>query len=145
MLDEDAVIALVARFCRLRGLDWAWRIRVVPNLYSAFDAISLKGPEARWRNMVARRCDGDFPASADTYAFARAERTAYDHALRRYEQTNFSSMTRRKRWWLSHVVVSGSHWARMSQTIREARDRGLGWISRRIRTCSSSRGPGCAA
>lgn len=128
MFDERVIVALVAEFCRRRGVDQMCRIRFVPNLRTAFEIVALKGPDERWRNIVARPCDGDLPDVADDYGPAAADRSAYEHELQSYDRQQLSALAKRKRWWLNHIVVSGNHWARTSQTMRAARDLGLGWI-----------------
>jgi hypothetical protein len=126
--DEAAVVALVTDFCRRRRVDAHSRIRAVANLDAAFDVVTLKGPDARWRTIVARHDPDDVPGFTQGYVHAAAERAVYHHAFRQYDRRNLSTLTKRQRWFLSHTVVSSSHWARLSQTIRSARDHGLGWL-----------------
>ncbi|MFN8033507.1 MAG: hypothetical protein U0Q47_09435 [Mycobacterium sp.] len=129
VFDEQAVLDVVREFCRRRRVDAGVRIRVVSNLDAAFDVVALKGPDNRWRSIVARPCGDDFPRSHSDYAMAPAERAAYDHAFRQYDHRNFSCLTKRGRpWWLSHVVVSATQWAQRSELIQAARNDGLGWM-----------------
>lgn len=124
--DADAVTALVRDFCRCRDVDGGSRFRVVSNLEKAFDVALLKGPDRRWKTIASRHCGTDFPVTNGVHPRAPAERTAYEHALRVYHQTNPTKLTRS--WCLRHVVVSASHWARFSRSIRMAREHGLGWM-----------------
>lgn len=128
--DPDAIVELVTEFCRQRRVEAASRIRIVDNLDAAFEVVRLKGPDVRWKTIVSRPCAGDL-TSPILDSSRPAERIVYDHTLLRYHKDGRQlphQINRQHPWWLSHVVVSTSHWARFSQTIRAARDHGLGWM-----------------
>lgn len=127
--DAETVTALVTDFCRYRRVEAGSRMRVAPNLREAFDVVALKGPDRRWKTIISRPSLGDLAEPERPHTSAAAERAAYDHAVRDYRRHTRSPLTSPTRsWFLAHVVVSASHWARYSRSIRAARDRGLGWI-----------------
>lgn len=128
-LDEPEVRTLVSRFCRQRKLVQVGATRVVPSLREAFDILALKGPDERWRTLLGRSCPDDLPLSIRFDPAGRAERAAYDHALKLYGRERFQRFHRgQKHWFLSPTAVCTAHWARFSESIRIAREHGLGWM-----------------
>jgi hypothetical protein len=127
--DEEAVGALVADFCRCRRVDRNTSVRAVPTLAVAFGVLTLKGPDERWKALLARSCPQDVPRSPRRYPSASAERAVFEQAVntfgrRRLERPAAGSPA----WFLRPVVVSAGHWARFSRSIRSAYEGGLGWM-----------------
>lgn len=126
--DADTVVARVTDFCERRHVAAGSEVRIVASLDEAFDILRRKGPDNRWKTVATKFFGDDFPASALQYPSTTAERAIFDDALRRFDQDPRRRLVEPKRgWWLSHCVVSASHWARFCQTMREAYEFGLGW------------------
>jgi hypothetical protein len=127
--DEDAVLQQVRTFCKDRDVEFGSRIRVVPHLTAAFDVVTRKGADTRWRTIVCRSCPHDFPDARPVHPGEPTEQAAYDCALRQYDRRNRTQLAGPKRpWWTSQLVTSASRWARISKTIDSARAHGLGWL-----------------
>jgi hypothetical protein len=127
--DEEAVGALVVDFCRYRRVDRNTSFRVVRTLAEAFDILALKGPDERWKALLARTCPQDVPRSPGRYPFASAERAVFEHAVNAFgHQRSAPFASGSRTWFLRPVVVSAGHWARFSIAIRSAYERGLGWM-----------------
>jgi hypothetical protein len=127
--DEDEIRALVDRFCQQRRVPQLRRPQVVPTLKAAFDILAFKGPDERWRSVLGRSCPDDLPLQSTVDPAARAERAAFDHTMKNYGRKNFLRFHREKEaWFLSPTVLCAANWARFSESIRLARERGLGWM-----------------
>jgi hypothetical protein len=126
--DADVVTPLVAEFCRYRRVDCHSSLRIVPTLTDAFDILARKGPDQRWRSLLGRSCPADVPRIARSDPAVAAERSAFQYTLNSYGHSNFDHLTRGgPAWFLRPVTVSAGHWSRFSQSIRTARQHGLGW------------------
>jgi hypothetical protein len=127
--DEEAVGGLVADFCRYRRVDHNTSLRVVATLTMAFDVLAVKGPDERWRALLARSCPEDVPGSPRRYPSASAERIVFEHAVNSYGRRRLDLLARgSSSWFLRPIVVSAGHWAMFSNSIRSAYACGLGWM-----------------
>ena len=128
-VDEDQIRRLVGQFCEQRRIPQLRPPRVVPTLAAAFEILKRKGPDDQWRNVLGRSCPDDLPQSAATDPAARAERSAFDHAMKSYGRQRFLRFHRHDdAWFLSPNVMCAANWARFSESIRLARLCGLAWL-----------------
>ena len=129
MAFDDEAIALVATFCRHHRVHEGTSFTVVPNFEEALRIAALKGPDNRWKRINARCDAADFPTSAPEHRAVAADRSVYEFLVRRDDRLKSSRPRKAMRpWFLSYIVVSAHHWARFSNSLRQAHELGLGWL-----------------
>jgi hypothetical protein len=128
MTIDDTVVGLVATFCQHRHVADGTRFTVVRSLEEAVRIATLKGPDNRWKKINTRSDLADFPEDATQSSSVANERLVRDLLLRQFNRESPFRRQNTRPWFLSHIVVSASHWARFSHSLRKAHELGLGWI-----------------
>jgi hypothetical protein len=116
--DADTVMDLVVEFCVSRDVHLGTKYSVLPQLDRALQIAALIGPDKRWTR-IARWSGND--DAGDVPGVVRND-------LRDILYSRFVAARPDARWLPPISVVSVSRWARFSQSMRTARDLGLGWI-----------------
>ncbi|MHA3022616.1 DUF6745 domain-containing protein [Mycobacterium sp. BMJ-28] len=117
--DADAAIDLVAEFCTSRDVHLGTKYSVIPQLDRALRIAALIGPDKRWTRIA--RWSGNDDAGGPPGAVVPND-------LRDILYSRLVAALPDARWLPPIGVVSVSRWARFSQSMRTARDLGLGWI-----------------
>ncbi|ORV05904.1 hypothetical protein AWB94_18540 [Mycolicibacterium canariasense] len=116
--DADAAMDRVIEFCISRDVHLGTKYSVIPQLDRALQIAALIGPDKRWTR-IARWSGND--DAGDVPGVIRND-------LRDILYSRFVAALPDARWLPPISVVSVSRWARFSQSMRTARDLGLGWI-----------------
>ncbi|MEN4479372.1 DUF6745 domain-containing protein [Mycolicibacterium cosmeticum] len=116
--DADTAMDLVIEFCVSRDVHLGTKYSIVPQLDRALQIAALIGPDKRWTR-IARWSGND--DAGDVPGVIRND-------LRDILYSRFVAALPDARWLPPISVVSVSRWARFSQSMRTARDLGLGWI-----------------
>jgi hypothetical protein len=116
--DADAALDLVIEFCVSRDVHLGTKYSIVPQLDRALRIAALIGPDKRWTR-IARWSGND--DAGEVPGVIRND-------LRDILYSRLVAALPDARWLPPISVVSVSRWARFSQSMRTARDLGLGWI-----------------
>jgi hypothetical protein len=109
---------LVVEFCVSRDVHLGTKYSIVPQLDRALRIAALIGPDKRWTR-IARWSGND--DAGEVPGVIRND-------LRDMLYSRFVAALPDARWLPPISVVSVSRWARFSQSMRAARDLGLGWV-----------------
>lgn len=116
--DADTAMDLVIEFCVSRDVHLGTKYSIVPQLDRALQIAALIGPDKRWTRIARWSGNDDV---GDVPGIIRND-------LRDILYSRFVAALPDARWLPPISVVSISRWARFSQSMRTARDLGLGWI-----------------